>query len=55
MATRPVYFIRSGQVREREVELEWFAGFAISQKQKSVNSLKPDEFIEYHKKHIPAI
>lgn len=39
MATRPVYFISSGQVCEREVEFEWFAGFAISQKQKSVNSL----------------
>ncbi|MBR6966960.1 MAG: hypothetical protein IKH78_00360 [Ruminococcus sp.] len=39
MALRPVYYIRGGQVCERSVEFEWFAGFAISQKQKSVNSL----------------
>ena len=39
MASRPVYYIQNGQVCERSIEFEWFAGFAISQKQKSVNSL----------------
>ena len=39
MAKRPVYFIKDGIVCEREVEFEWFAGFAISQKQRSINSL----------------
>ena len=39
MAKRPVYFIKNSIVCEREVKFEWFAGFAISQKQKSINSL----------------
>ena len=39
MAKRPVYYIKNSIVCEREVKFEWFAGFAISQKQKSINSL----------------
>ena len=39
MATRPVYYISGGKVCRRDVEFEWFAGFSVSQKQRSVNSL----------------
>ena len=39
MATRPVYYIFGGKVCGRDMEFEWFAGFSVSQKQKSVNSL----------------
>ena len=39
MATRPVYYISGGKVCGRDVEFEWFAGFSVSQKQRSVNCL----------------
>lgn len=39
MAVRPVFFARDGQVFSRTFDFEWFPGFAVSQKQKSVDSL----------------
>lgn len=39
MAERPVFFIRSGKVASRLFTFEWFPGFAVSQKQKSIESL----------------
>ena len=38
MAERPVFFIEQGKVRRRMVEFEWFPGFSVSQKQKSIAS-----------------
>ena len=39
MANRPSYFIKDGKITERGFEFQWFAGFAPSQKQKSIASL----------------
>ena len=39
MAERPVFFIDEECVRKRLYEFEWFSGFAVSQKQKSIKSL----------------
>ena len=39
MAVRPVFCVRERAVRCVSVEFEWFPGFAVSQKQKSVDSL----------------
>lgn len=43
MATRPCFNVNSkhtsGLIRKRNIDFEWFPGFAISQKQKSINSL----------------
>ena len=39
MAKRPVFYIHQGKVVSKEYAFEWFPGFAISQKQKSVESL----------------
>lgn len=39
MAERPVYYISNGKVKVRDYSFEWFPGFAISQKQKSIDSL----------------
>ncbi len=39
MANRPAYYIKDGKVCERDFEFQWFAGFAPSQKQKSIASL----------------
>ena len=39
MAKRPVFYIHHGKVVSREYAFEWFPGFAVSQKQKSVESL----------------
>lgn len=39
MARRPVFFARDGKVFIRMFDFEWFPGFAVSQKQKSVQSL----------------
>ncbi|MGN0363665.1 MAG: DUF6977 family protein [Bilifractor sp.] len=39
MALRPVFFIQDNKVEERNVEFQWFAGFAVSQKQKCIRSL----------------
>lgn len=39
MAERPAFFIRQGKVVSKLYSFEWFAGFAASQKQKSIESL----------------
>jgi len=39
MAVRPVFFIRQGKVVSEMISFEWFPGFAVSQKQKSIESL----------------
>ncbi len=39
MAQRPAYSIFNGTVREKPYFFEWFSGFAVSQKQKSIASL----------------
>lgn len=39
MAERPAYFVRNNKVTVRNYSFEWFSGFAVSQKQKSIDSL----------------
>ena len=39
MAERPAFFIRQGSVVTGSYAFEWFPGFAVSQKQKSIESL----------------
>ena len=39
MALRPAYFIKDGKVVRKDHEFEWFSGFAVTQKQKSIASL----------------
>lgn len=39
MAERPAFFIRQGKVVGKRYPFEWFSGFAVSQKQKSIDSL----------------
>lgn len=39
MTKRPVFYIHQGKVVSKEYVFEWFPGFAVSQKQKSVESL----------------
>ena len=39
MAIRPAYFIKDGKVVRKDYDFEWFSGFAVTQKQKSIASL----------------
>lgn len=39
MANRPAYSINNGKVIRKDYDFQWFAGFAPSQKQKSITSL----------------
>ncbi len=39
MAKRPAFFIRQRKVVSETYSFEWFSGFAVSQKQKSIKSL----------------
>lgn len=39
MANRPAFLIRQGKVISETYSFEWFPGFAVSQKQKSIESL----------------
>ncbi len=39
MAERPAFFIHNGKVIGKLFSFEWFPGFAVSQKQKSIESL----------------
>ena len=39
MAERPAFFIRQGKVVSEVYSFEWFSGFAVSQKQKTIASL----------------
>lgn len=39
MAERPAFFVRQGKVVSEVYSFEWFSGFAVSQKQKSIASL----------------
>ena len=39
MAIRPAYFVTNGKVIKSEYEFQWFAGFSLAQKQRSVVSL----------------
>lgn len=39
MAERPAFYVRQGKADSRLYSFEWFPGFSVSQKQKSVKSL----------------
>ncbi len=39
MAERPVFFVHQGKVVSEIYSFEWYSGFAVSQKQKSIKSL----------------
>lgn len=39
MAERPAFYIRQGKVVSEMFSFEWFSGFSVSQKQKSIESL----------------
>ena len=39
MAKRPAFFVRQGKVISEMYSFEWYSGFAVSQKQKSIKSL----------------
>jgi len=39
VAQRPAFFIRDGKVRSKLYTFEWFPGFSLSQKRKSIDSL----------------
>lgn len=39
MAKRPAFFVRQGKVVSEIYSFEWYSGFAVSQKQKSIKSL----------------
>lgn len=39
MAERLYFYVQNGRVRKGRVEFEWFPGFAVSQKQKSIASM----------------
>lgn len=39
MAIRPVYLVSNGKVIKREYEFQWFAGFSVAQKQRSIAAL----------------
>lgn len=39
MAERPVFFIHNEKIISRQYTFDWFPGFAVSQKQKSIESL----------------
>lgn len=39
MAKRPVFFEENGVVKSTDIDFQWFAGFAVSQKQKSIKAL----------------
>jgi len=39
MAERPAFYIRQGKVSSEIFSFEWFPGFAVSQKEKSIESL----------------
>ena len=65
MANRPAYSINNGKVIRKDYDFQWFAGFAPSQKQKSINSLHEaitkadsnvdiDDFIVFHKQFVNA-
>ena len=39
MAIRPAYFVKNGKVIKSEYDFQWFAGFSLAQKQRSIVSL----------------
>lgn len=39
MANRPVFYVKDDMIRCSDIEFQWFPGFAISQKRKSINAL----------------
>lgn len=39
MAIRPAYYVKDGKVNKSEYDFQWFAGFALVQKQRSIASL----------------
>ncbi len=50
MAQRPVYVVSDGTeyVGKFEIDFKWYAGFAVSQKQKCIESLH-ESFLENNK------
>lgn len=54
MAERPAFFIHQGKVISEMYSFDWFPGFAVSQKQKSIESLdgKPLEISTKGKESI---
>jgi type I restriction enzyme M protein len=58
MAKRPVYLVGDNLeefVKEREIEFEWFSGFSISQKKKSIQSFHKNIKEKYPKYKILEI
>ena len=39
MAIRPVYLVSNGKVIKSEYEFQWYAGFSVAQKQRSIAAL----------------
>ena len=39
MAKRPAFFVHQGKIVSETYSFEWYSGFAVSQKQKSIKSL----------------
>lgn len=48
MAKRPAFFLRQGKVVSETYSFKWFSGFAVSQKQKSIESLHALTDIEFN-------
>lgn len=39
MAIRPAYYIKNGQIIKSDYEFQWFSGFSLTQKQRSIAAL----------------
>lgn len=39
MAKRPAYYIKNGQIIKSDYEFQWFSGFSLAQKQRSIAAL----------------
>lgn len=52
MAKRPAYLIENGKVIRRDYEFQWYPGFALVQKRKSIASLH-DKIISENKENRP--
>ena len=39
MAIRPAYYIKNGQIIKSDYEFQWFSGFSLAQKQRSIAAL----------------
>lgn len=48
MANRPVYYIENDRVKEKMVDFEWYPGFSVRQKQKSIRNLHENFENNFH-------